>query len=79
MTPIVMPDLGTEGQPVCISAWFVEPGDLVESGDRVMEVLVTGVTCDLPAPAAGRIVRIEKPTESPVHPGDVLGWIDPAT
>lgn len=76
--PIILPDLGAGDQPLRLSAWFVEPGDEVEPGDRVVEVLVAGMTCDIPSPAAGRISRLEKELDANVHPGDVLAWIEPA-
>lgn len=74
--PIILPDLGAGKSPVTISGWLVDPGDRVEAGDRVVEVLLPGVTFDVPAPAAGVLTRVVAPTDAQVAVGDVLGWIE---
>ena len=72
-----MPDLGTAGEPVSLVAWLVEPGDTVEAGDRLLEVAIPGITCDVCAPASGVVGRLEKAIDAQVLPGDVLAWIEP--
>ena len=74
---ISLPELGTGAEPIRVGCWLVEPGDAVEFEDRVVEVLVQGITFDVPAPAAGILNRIDRPVDSVVMPGEVLGWIDP--
>jgi pyruvate/2-oxoglutarate dehydrogenase complex dihydrolipoamide acyltransferase (E2) component len=76
--PVTLPDLGAAGQPLRISAWFVEVGDHVEAGERLVEVVVPGITCDVPTPVAGQVIQIEKDLDAPVSPGDILVWIEPA-
>ena len=56
-TPIVLPDLGAD--PVRLSVWFVDPGDQVYEGDRVVEVLSNGATFDVSSPVAGRFVGMD--------------------
>ena len=56
----------------------MEPGDAIEAGDRVVEVLVRGMTFDVAAPAAGVLARVEAGIESTVTAGDVLAWIEPS-
>lgn len=73
---IRLPELGT-GETVRVSCWLVEPGDPVDQGDRVVEVLVPGMTFDVPAPVDGVLTRIDKPPDTAVVSGDVLGWIEP--
>lgn len=75
--PVILPDLGASGSPLRISNWFVEPGDDVLAGDAILEVLLPGVTCDIPAPVSGRIDRIAKDVEATVQTGDTLAWIVP--
>ena len=75
-TAILLPELGTGGERIRVSSWLVEPGDAVEVGDRVVEVLMRGITFDVSSHAAGVITRIEKPFDSEIAPGDVLGWIE---
>jgi pyruvate/2-oxoglutarate dehydrogenase complex dihydrolipoamide acyltransferase (E2) component len=76
-TPLELPDLGTEGDPVVVSGWLVDVGDRVEAGDRVVEVLVTGITFDVTTPVAGTIERIAIRVDDLVPPGGVLAWIAP--
>ena len=77
LIPIVLPDLGTAGAALRVSAWFVEPGDSVEAGEPILEVMIPGVTCDVPAPAAGTIARLNHNLDAVVSPGDVVAWIAP--
>ena len=77
-TPIVLPDLGAVGESIRVSAWLVNEGDTIEFGDRVVEVLVPGMTFDVSAPTAGVLARIEQPVDSVIAAGDILGWIQPA-
>jgi pyruvate/2-oxoglutarate dehydrogenase complex dihydrolipoamide acyltransferase (E2) component len=76
MTPVLLPDLGTRDEPVRISTWLVDPGETVEAGDRIVELLVQGITFDVAAPQSGVLMRIDKAFDVTVGPGDVLGWID---
>jgi len=72
--PVTMPDLQAAG-PV-VSVWFVEPGECVYAGDRVVEILIAGATVDVSAPVTGRLVeKLAWPDEA-VTPGQVLGYIE---
>jgi pyruvate/2-oxoglutarate dehydrogenase complex dihydrolipoamide acyltransferase (E2) component len=75
--PVTVPELGTADEPVRVSAWFVEVGDLVETGEPILEVMVAGITCDVCSPASGRISRTLKDLDSVVLPGEVVAWLDP--
>lgn len=75
--PIVVPDLGIRDVPVVVSLWLVARGERVEAGDRVVELLADGVTVDLEAPVAGRLVRLRVEEDDPVAAGDVIGEILP--
>jgi len=74
---VPLPDLGTGTEPVRVSAWFVEVGDLVDAGDPILEVLIPGLTSDVCSPAAGRVTRILKDIDSQVYPGEIVAWIEP--
>ncbi len=76
LLPVTIPDVGAAGLPMRLSAWFVEPGDAVDLGDSLCEVLITGVTCDVTAACAGRLARIDKGLDAPVAPGTVVAWIE---
>lgn len=72
--PVTMPDLQAPN-PV-VSVWFVEPGERVYAGDRVIEILIAGATVDVSAPATGRLVEKLAWPDEPVTPGQVLGYIE---
>jgi len=74
-TPIVIPVLGADELPVMISSWLVDPGESVETGDRLVELLVAGVTFDVAATAAGVLQAVERDVNSQVAPGEIIGWI----
>ena len=74
--PVLLPDLGAADDPVRISCWLVDLGESVDEGDRLLEVLVQGVTFDVPAPATGTLTRIEKSLDAQVYAGEPLGWIE---
>jgi pyruvate/2-oxoglutarate dehydrogenase complex dihydrolipoamide acyltransferase (E2) component len=79
LIPVVLPDLGVAGEPVRVSAWFVEPGDEVEAGEPILEVLIPGITCDVCSPATGRIDRLVSAIDARIMPGDVVAWLEPAS
>lgn len=77
--PIQLPDLQANGETVRVSSWFVEPGDEVCEGHRIVEVLLRGITFDVPSPANGVLTAITTTVDTPIQPGDVLGWVTAAT
>lgn len=76
LSPVTIPDIGAAGGTLRISAWFVDVGEPVAKGDSLVEVLVSGIACDVPAVCAGRLVRIEKSIEAVVEAGTTIGWIE---
>lgn len=72
---VTTPDLGSS-EPVRVSGWLVETGETVRAGDRLVELLMPGVTYDVPSPATGRLVRVDAVAGSRVRPGEVLGSIE---
>lgn len=75
---VPLPELGTRGEPVSVAAWLVEPGDAVEAGERLLEVVTPGISCDVCSPASGVVVRLEQEIDAKVRPGEILAWIEPA-
>ncbi len=73
-TPIVLPELGAD--PIRVSVWFVDPGDLVYEGDRVVEVLSNGATFDVLSPVTGRFMERKAYADDPLVPGQVLGMVE---
>ena len=77
--PIYVPDLGQDDQPANVCTWLVEPGDAVEEGDRLAEIVLPGIVFHVSASAAGTFVRRERPQGATVFRGDCLGFISPGT
>lgn len=74
--PIVVPELGVSS--AVLSVWFVNPGEQVYAGDRVVELLVAGATFDVASPATGHFVeKLALPDDSLVA-GQVLGMMEEA-
>lgn len=71
---ITLPELGPA--PARLSVWFAEPGDLVYEGDRLVEVLISGATFDVPAPATGRLAERHAFPDDSLEPGQVLGVVE---
>jgi len=76
-TPVILPDLGAA--PIQLSLWFVDLGGHVLAGDRLVEVIVSGASFDVAAPATGTLrERLALPRDSLV-PGQVLGVLEEET
>lgn len=76
--PVVVPELDARTSPLQLVQWLVDAGTPVLAGDRIAELLVSGVIFHLPAPGDGTLATQAVRNHSPVHIGDVLGWIDAA-
>lgn len=77
LVPLLVPELGTATGELRLSTWLVSLGEEVIAGDRIVEVLIPGMTFDISAPISGRLVRQEKQADMPITAGDRLGWIEP--
>lgn len=73
---IRVPDLDSGPQPLLLVQWLVDPGTEVLEGDRVAEVLVSGILFQVASPVAGRLARFEKGQRATVMSGEVIGWIE---
>jgi 2-oxoglutarate dehydrogenase E2 component (dihydrolipoamide succinyltransferase)/2-oxoisovalerate dehydrogenase E2 component (dihydrolipoyl transacylase) len=72
--PILLPDVGAVR--TVVSIWYVEPGETIYEGDRVLEALTSGATIDVLAPATGKFLEPRVFPEEPVEPGQVLGVME---
>ena len=72
--PVVLPDLGAPA--ATLSIWFVNPGDQVYAGDRVVEVLIGGATFDVPSPVTGHLAEKCALPDDQVAPGQILGMVE---
>jgi pyruvate/2-oxoglutarate dehydrogenase complex dihydrolipoamide acyltransferase (E2) component len=72
--PILMPDLGVPR--ATLSIWFVEQGDTVDEGDRLLEILTGPATFDISAPTTGKLVERCAFVNDHLQPGQALGYIE---
>lgn len=70
-----VPATGNSASVLTVSLWLVEIGEWVEAGDRVVELLIPGITWDVASPVAGQLDEIVSNAGARVRPGDVLGWL----
>ncbi|MEZ4616252.1 MAG: biotin/lipoyl-containing protein [Caldilineaceae bacterium] len=66
-TEVKMPDLGEGVEDASISRWLVKEGDTVSAGDVILEVATDKVDTEVPAPAAGKILKLA------VGEGEIVG------
>lgn len=71
-TEVKLPDLGEGAEDATISRWLVKEGDEVSEGDVLMEVATDKVDTEVPAPAAGTILKINHSEGSLVGMDEVL-------
>ena len=74
---IAVPDVGAGEQTIRFLQWLVDVGSPVHSGDRLAEVLVTGIVFHVPAPVDGVLAEIRTSARTSLSAGEVLGWIEP--
>jgi 2-oxoglutarate dehydrogenase E2 component (dihydrolipoamide succinyltransferase) len=58
MIDVVMPQLGESVSEGTVTKWLVREGDVVKKDQPLLEVATDKADSELPAPAAGRIVKI---------------------
>ena len=74
---VTLPKLEFEpGTELTVSFWFVENGDEVLEGDRLVEILAGPITFDVPSPVAGRLVELRAVEDDVVQCGNVLAVLE---
>ena len=77
-TEIRVPEgMADEDAEIVLANWLVDEGEQVDEGDVVCELMVTKVTFDVEAPAAGRLEQ-RATVEDVVAVGALLGVISAA-
>jgi pyruvate/2-oxoglutarate dehydrogenase complex dihydrolipoamide acyltransferase (E2) component len=74
MTPLSVPQLGTEITEAEVTEWLVADGATVAEGDPVVTLTTTKMAIDLEAPAAG-VLHIRQPEGGIAAVGAVLAEI----
>ena len=68
-----LPDLGEDaGDEARVSFWYVDPGEEVEEGDDLVQMLTDKATFDVPSPAAGKVVALVAQEDQTVKVGGLL-------
>ncbi len=57
-TEVKLPDLGEGVEDAAVSRWLVKVGDEVSAGDIILEVATDKVDTEVPAPASGKILKL---------------------
>ncbi len=73
-----VPEVGESITEVMIGAWKKGEGDGVAIDDAVVEIESDKATVELPAPAAGTIVKILKGSGEKAVVGEIIGYLEPA-
>ncbi len=71
---VVLPDLGTAA--AILSVWYVQPGEQVYAGDRLVEVLVGGATFDVSSPVTGKLAEKCAWPDDRLTSGQILGMVE---
>ena len=74
-TNVIMPQLGESVVEGTISRWLVQPGDTVAQYAPILEVSTDKVDTEVPAPAAGVILKLYHQAGATLRAGTVLAAI----
>ncbi len=74
---ISMPPMGESVTEGTVLGWLKQVGDRVEADEPLVEISTDKVDAEVPAPAAGTLVKIVAEADETVQVGAVLGEIDP--
>jgi 2-oxoisovalerate dehydrogenase E2 component (dihydrolipoyl transacylase) len=67
-----LPELGEGVYEAEFVAWLVKPGDVVKSGQNLLEVMTDKATMEVPAPFAGTITALHGVPGQKIKVGDVV-------
>ena len=73
-----VPEVGESITEVMIGTWKKREGDVVAIDDSIVEIESDKATVELPAPAAGTVAKVLKPSGSAAKVGEVIGYLEPA-
>ncbi|MFM7136818.1 MAG: 2-oxoglutarate dehydrogenase complex dihydrolipoyllysine-residue succinyltransferase [Planctomycetota bacterium] len=73
-----VPEVGESITEVMIGTWKKREGDVVAIDDSIVEIESDKATVELPAPAAGTIAKVLKPSGAAAKVGEVIGYLEPA-
>jgi 2-oxoglutarate dehydrogenase E2 component (dihydrolipoamide succinyltransferase) len=74
-TNVIMPQLGESVVEGTISRWLIQEGDTVNQYDILMEVSTDKVDTEVPAPAAGTVLKVYFPEGTTLRAGQVIAVV----
>lgn len=72
---VTMPQMGVSVAEGTVVLWHKQPGDWVQADETICEITTDKIDCDVPAPAAGRVVELLVEPEQTVAVGTPLARI----
>lgn len=75
MIELRTPDLG-DTDKIELIQWFVKPGEIVEEGRELVELVTDKASFPVEAPISGKILEILKPAGSIVVKDEILGKME---
>ena len=76
MTNIILPELGEGVTKATVACRHVKPGEAVEAGQDVVEVVTDKASFNIEAPASGRLKTVLVPEGKDGSVGAALGTIE---
>ncbi|MEM5776410.1 MAG: biotin/lipoyl-containing protein, partial [Anaerolineaceae bacterium] len=74
-TQVIMPQLGESVVEGTVMQWFKKEGDKIDEFESLLEVNTDKVNTEIPAPAAGVVLKILVPENETVKAGTIIAWI----
>ena len=74
-TRVLVPRLGEGVDELPIVKWLKNEGDPVDEMESLLEVETDKVVTEIPSPAAGILLKIAVPENTPARVGEVMAWI----
>ncbi|KZM50876.1 2-oxoglutarate dehydrogenase complex dihydrolipoyllysine-residue succinyltransferase [Labrenzia sp. OB1] len=78
LVDVVTPSAGESVTEAEVGEWSVKVGDMVKADDTLVELETDKAAQEVPAPVAGKVVKIAAETGATVEPGVLLCQIDPS-
>ena len=77
-TPVKMPQLGETVVEGTVARWLKQPGDVVERLEPLLDITTDKIDTEVPAPAAGVLLKIMAAEGTTVGVGSVIAYIGDA-
>src|SRR5687767_3567736 len=74
---ITMPQMGESVSEGTVLTWHKQEGDWVDKDETIVEVSTDKVDAEVPAPAAGKLVKILAQEDETVEVGQALAEFEP--